>query len=121
MTIRTFLNEAARKSNKGLRGPRRVCEWPGPLTEKVYAGTGSTTRKCFSTFFLILFLFSSSITIPVREVNCFGHLSNRDQNNWTGYVMLLGKRLIIIPGRKYNDNFRTFVLRGCHRHRQLSL
>lgn len=46
---------------------------------------------------------------PVRKVNCSGHLSNRDQNNWTGYHLILGKRLII-HGWKYNDNFQTSVL-----------
>lgn len=63
---------------------------------------------------IIIIIIVPTCVIPIGKVNCFGHLSNRDQNNWTGSVHhpIPEKRLIIIHGWKYNDNFRTSVLRG---------
>lgn len=47
---------------------------------------------------------------PSQKVNCFGHLSNRDQNNWTGYLCIRccpGKRLIILS--LYTDENITII------------
>jgi len=104
MTIKTFSNEAVQKPNKGLGTPPRM--WmPRTFDPKGVRRNRFGHSKVFSSIFYFIFLIFLLSIIPNRKVNCFGHLSNRDQNNWTGYLMPPRKRLIII----YTDKNITII------------